>query len=209
MFIVNLPLEIFDLFIEFGENKIEKRKIYYSLIISIKEFGLKSLDKKISEKYYEKLSLKKFQFVESIKNEINYGTTPHSVVRIFVSSVENFSKNGKHDLAADLAINLYEYLTLTKEGLNILNNMVGFGDTVVAKFIENCNSEMFFYKIFLLQKTYFLVQKEYNDTICKLLQIDNYFLDKIAKNKTFEVPTNASKLSIIFEAKILPIILEY
>jgi hypothetical protein len=176
MSITNLPFEIFGLFVEFGENKIEKRKIYYFLVISIKEFGLKSLDKKISEKYYEKLSLKQFQFIKAIKSKINPYTKPIDIVSTFLNNMEGNNIEEK----INFVINMYEYLTLTKDGLSLLNH-VKFRDMAILKFIEDCsNSDIFFAKIFYPN---FLIREEYSDVICRLLQIDDRLLYKIQKSK--------------------------
>src|SRR5579862_937277 len=148
MSIVNLPFEIFDLFIVSGENKIEKRKIYYILIFSIKQFGLKTLNKEIFKKYYEKLSFKQFQFMESVKNEISPGKTPNRIVHIFGDMLTTAVINHKKELAANFAINMYEYLTLTKDGLDLVSKNNKFEDTILEKFLDFCGDDIFFNKIF-------------------------------------------------------------
>ncbi len=110
MSFVNLPFDIFSLFIELMPTKILKRKLYYALRIAIRSFG-SAKSQKIN--YQLILKLEPFMCRDEWKSSFAINS-PQEFLNACVSDNSNIEKHK----------NIIEYITLTKDGQNLMyNNM--------------------------------------------------------------------------------------
>lgn len=190
--ITNLPLEIYELFINCQSNKIHKRKVYYFLMVGIKDFGARLSDKN-KEIYYSILSLKQFQIEETL--QINYNLNIENDIEIVKCNITHilgiFTQTRGKVNKLKIMKNLFEYLTLTKEGINFVNLNPKFKGTFIAKFIEMCDVENIFLELFFDVKRYsdglgisqLCVNKKHSDVIIRFIEFDKNILNNV--NETF------------------------
>lgn len=124
-----LPIDIYEIIVSYGQTKIEKRKFYYLLAVTIKSFGIESTKKRFSNQYKKIIGIQ--PFVPLINEMDRYMAQSPSEI---ISEYTTRTLTEKGNPSAKLVVNMYEYITLTKDGRDMMINNQEMLKNFVLKF---------------------------------------------------------------------------
>lgn len=125
-----LPIDVCEIILSYGgETKIEKRKFYHLLTKIIRSFGIESIKIRFSNKYKKIIGIRSFI---PLANEMDrYMRQYPSEI---ISEYTNRMLEEKGERLVKITINMFEYITLTKDGRDMMINNKVMLEGFVLKF---------------------------------------------------------------------------
>lgn len=120
--LARLPIDIYVLIISYCGTKIQRRKLYYSLALTVRTFAVESLKKRFSIELKKTLTLSTFT---PVSDELNCYVMVQSTSEVIAEY--NLQTGNINSFDSSVLLNMYEYITLTKSARDSMYDITNAG----------------------------------------------------------------------------------